>query len=417
MASGYRDEWVTDWDTLRFQWWESGQSIADNSTTISWKLELIATKYGEIGSSVLKSWWVNVNGSYYEGTNNITIGNNTTKELASGSTTIIHDSDGNKTFSYSFSQYFGINFSGNRINSVSGSGTGSLTTIPRKATFISNGVSDFNDETEPTIYFNHPAGSALELQACIYCGEEQLTTWRVIDGTKDKYTFPLDSFQNNVWVKTIEKGSASIDITYRLATYVGNGFVYDISPVKQCTVINCAPSLNPKVEDQGSVSTTLTNNPDTMIRGYNYIHATFGDKDETVALKGATITGRSVTCGSKVLSSDGYFEYVYDNVFVFSVTDNRGQTTSITKKMPAIDYIPVSCNLNYETDLKSDTTTADIKIKLTGDYFNDSFGTHPGAQHNNLNLQWIYRKSTEEDFPKDENDNLIWNKIIILIQN
>ncbi|WP_226164213.1 DUF859 family phage minor structural protein, partial [Hymenobacter terricola] len=56
--------------------------------------------------------------------------NNSTKTLASGTTTIAHNADGSKTFNYSFSQQFDITFNG-WIGTISGSGSGTLNTIAR----------------------------------------------------------------------------------------------------------------------------------------------------------------------------------------------------------------------------------------------------------------------------------------------
>ena len=133
-TSGSTSVTVTSWDTLKFSWWENSQSISANTTTIGWKLELIAGSSGRISSTASKTWKVTVDGKEYSGTNTIGISNNATKTLASGTTVIYHNADGTKTFSYSFSQYFGITFSGSGIVTKSGSGTGTLDTIPRATT-------------------------------------------------------------------------------------------------------------------------------------------------------------------------------------------------------------------------------------------------------------------------------------------
>lgn len=138
MASGSKSVTVTSYDTLKFSWWENGQS--SNTTEVGWKLELIATNYGRIDSSTSKEWGVTVNGEDYGGTTSVAIGNNETKTLASGKTTITHNSTGQKTFSYSFFQDFtGITFSSTALGKVSGSGTGTLTTINDGLVYIDNG--------------------------------------------------------------------------------------------------------------------------------------------------------------------------------------------------------------------------------------------------------------------------------------
>ena len=100
-ASGSTTVKVTEYDKLVFSWSEASQSIADNTTTVSWKMQLVAIgSSGKIESNVKKPWNVTVNGTYYSGKVSHSIGANETKTLASGSTVITHNNDGTKTFSY-----------------------------------------------------------------------------------------------------------------------------------------------------------------------------------------------------------------------------------------------------------------------------------------------------------------------------
>lgn len=141
---------ATSHDTLKFSWWRNSYSIPNNTTTIGWKLELIADGYGYISSSASKDWSVTVNGVNYSGTNTIGISNNSTKTLASGTTTIAHNDNGTKTFNFSFSQELAITFSGSYIGTKSGSGSGTLDTIPRYA-FINRCDVEKYDETSVKI--------------------------------------------------------------------------------------------------------------------------------------------------------------------------------------------------------------------------------------------------------------------------
>ena len=131
------DIWVSNQVTLRFGWWQNSQSIANNSSEIGWHLQLV-TSGGSSSSSASKSWNVTVNGSNYSGTCIIGVGTNSPKTLASGSTTIAHNADGTKSFSFSFSLQFDINYSGvGWIGTKSGSGSGTLSTIPRTSSVSS----------------------------------------------------------------------------------------------------------------------------------------------------------------------------------------------------------------------------------------------------------------------------------------
>ena len=106
---------VTTYDSLKFNWVQVSQSTVNNNTVINWSLQLVSGSAGRIDSSVAKAWSVVVNGTAYSGTNSVAIANNATKTLASGQTTISHNADGTKSFSYSFSQEFSITFAGASI--------------------------------------------------------------------------------------------------------------------------------------------------------------------------------------------------------------------------------------------------------------------------------------------------------------
>ena len=142
-ASGYKLFQATEYDQIRFEWEITAQSVANNTSVIAWKLLLVAGDPGRIYSSVAKLWSVTVDGETTEGTNYISVENNETRELASGTKTISHSTDGSKTFSFSFSQQFRVNFGGAFIDTVSGSGTGTLDRIARASTLTaSNGTLD-----------------------------------------------------------------------------------------------------------------------------------------------------------------------------------------------------------------------------------------------------------------------------------
>ena len=133
-TSGSTSVAVTSYNTLKFNWTQVGQSVANNTTVINWSLQLTAGSAGQIISSAAKAWSVTVNGTAYSGTNSVAVSNNATVTLASGQTTITHNADGSKVFSYSFSQTFDITFAGTSVGTKSGSGSGTLNTIPRATT-------------------------------------------------------------------------------------------------------------------------------------------------------------------------------------------------------------------------------------------------------------------------------------------
>lgn len=200
-TSGYKSITVTEWDTLKFSWWQASQSVANNTTTIGWKLELIATDYGYINSSASKAWAVTVNGTKYSGNNTIGINNNSTKTLASGTTTITHDADGEKSFSYSFSQQFDMTFNG-WVGTKSGSGSGTLEPIPRASQpscitwpehtqdvgyfgdTISIHMNRASSAFTHTVYYTFGPASAL-MKETIDTGVTDGTTWKIPEKMMD----------------------------------------------------------------------------------------------------------------------------------------------------------------------------------------------------------------------------------------
>lgn len=271
-ASGYKDVSVTNWDTLRFYWEETSQDIAGNYTYINWSLQLISSTYGAINSSASQTWTVTINGTSQSGTATVNIGNNTTKTLASGTTWMYHNADGTKTFSYSFSQSFNITFSGSWIGTISGSSTGTLTSIPRHANATYAGVywdgvwvNEFYDTENPIIYYDNPAGTAIEgLMAAISSYDESDdyvgVAWRDVPKDGSSYTFELTENERN-WLRSITATNDSRTVWFYLWSSIGGTEQYTYIPAK-LTITDCDPTLNPTVIDVGTRSKELTGDPD-----------------------------------------------------------------------------------------------------------------------------------------------------------
>lgn len=380
MASGTNTVKVTGYNNLVFNWRETSQSIPNNTTTVYWEMLFVALgKSGKIDSNRKKEWRVSVNGNNYSGTATHGIEGNSTITLASGSTVIPHNADGSKTFSYSFFMEFtGLVFAGNAITDKSGSGTGTLTNIPRAATIVS--APNFNDEGNPTITYNNSAGNAVtSLRACISLdGSKDDVAYRAISKTGTSYTFNLTTAERNV-LRNATTTANSRTVRFYVETVIG-GETYRNNVSKTLTIINANPTINPTVKDTGSVSITLTGDADNkVIKEYNTMSITFG----AAALKGATIKSQKVTCGGKSLTADGTLRNVTSGDFVFSVTDSRGNTTTKTIKKTLINYVKPTCNLSANAP----TTGGDMSFTVKGNYFNGSFGTVA----NTLTVQYRYK--------------------------
>ena len=288
-----------------------------------------------------------------------------------------HDAAGNRSVSIDVSV-------GGNIMGASGSSTATFDSIPRQATLLS--APDFNDEGNPTITYSNPAGNAVtDLRACIsFTGAKDDIAYRSIERTGSSYTFNLTAEERAVLLQnTISSNSRTV--YFFLATIIGDT-IYRQSVGKTFTVVNCEPSLEPTVLDEGDVSYSATGDRNTLLRYFNYPKATFN----SVARKGASIVSRTVTCGNETKNADDgdwvVFNNVSDNVFIFTVRDNRGNEVSRTVTKEMIDYVTPTCRSIITTDL-SDNNTADIIIDAVGKYYEGSLG----KIDNTLTVEYRYK--------------------------
>lgn len=320
-TSGSKSVSVTSWDTLKFSWAQVSQSVTNNTTTISWKMELISGSSGAINSSVSKDWSVTVNGSTYSGSNTIGIGNNATKTLASGSTTITHAADGTKSFAYSFSQEFGITFSGSSIGTKSGNGTGELNTIPRatqptvSASSVDMGVAVTISTPRASSSFTHDLAYAFAGSGYtgIATGVATSYSWTVPDLASK---IP-NATSGTVTIRCITKsGSTTVGTkTVLLTAKVPSSVVPTISSVTLTEATSgIAAQFGAFVQSKSKVKTTI---------------AAAGAKGSTITAYSATYQGKTYTAStwtSDIIKAAG------SQSMTVKVKDSRGRWSATTTK-------------------------------------------------------------------------------------
>ncbi len=355
-TSGSVSVTVTSWDTLKFSWWVSSQSVAANTTTIGWRLELVAGSSGRIDSSAAKAWAVTVNGTAYSGTNTIGIGNNATKTLASGSTVIAHNADGSKSFAFSFSQAFGINFSGSSIGTKSGSGTGTLDTIPRATTpTLSASAVDMGNAV--TISLPRASGSFTHDLAYSFAGAAYVS---IATGVDTSYSWTVPDKASSI------PNATSGTFTVRCITKNGSTVV----GTKTVTLTGWVPaSVVPVISAVTATEATagLAAQFGAFVQGYSKLAVKItaaGAKGSTIksyktTLQGATHTDASFT--SDVLTASGTL------AMVTTVTDSRGRSASRTTNITVLAYTPphVSEFVAYRCDDSGRAQADGIYLHLT----------------------------------------------------
>lgn len=391
-ASGNKSVTVTSWDTLKFSWWfNSGdQSTANNTTLVRWKLELIAGSSGAISSSAAKDWSVTVNGAKYSGTNTIGIGNNAAKTLASGVTTVSHAADGTKTFSYSFSQEFEITFSGTKIGTISGSGSGVLNTIPRASqpsciTYPNHTQNVGNFGSTISIHMNRNVSSFTHTVRYKFGTKSGTIAREVTTGTT--WTIPL-TLMDLIPAATSGSGTIYVD-TYSGSTLIGT---------KSCGFTATVPA---SVKPSCSLALTDTTGIDKIygspVKGLSKISITVTPTlaysspiaSYAVTANGVRYTTASPTTG--LLATSG------KSAVSATVTDKRGRAGTASYEMTVLDYAaPV---VSAVTAKRCDANGTENK---RGEYVKVTFSASISAMNGKNNALYYlkYKKSSETSYTK-----------------
>ena len=365
---------------------ENSTSTANNTSSVSWSLVLspVVKNYDwNYSSTVPVTYSVVFNGTTYSG-NIMSYDGSSTVTVRSGSATITHNADGNKSISYSFSV---SSISASYLpGSASASGSMALTYIPRAATITS--APNFTDEDNPTITFSNPAGySVTSLKACIsLTGATDDIAYRDVSKTGTSYTFPLTSAEKTVLMNATTN-SNSRTVYFFLWTVIG-GKDYRVCEQRTFSIVNADPIVTGTVTDENDTTYALTNNRSKLIKYYSNAKATISATPQ----KGASINESKyvIRNGSNTWNGKTHtFNNVESNVFTFYAEDSRGNpsTYTLTPAPTMVNYIKLTCDIsNNRPDALGNMTVA-----CSGNYFNGSFG----AVSNTLEVQYRYKLSTD----------------------
>ncbi len=384
-TSGSTGVWVTDWDLLRFTWSQKSQSVADNTTTISWKMELIATDYGYISSSASKKWSVTINNITYNGNSRVGINNNSTKTLASGTTTIKHDSGGNKSFTYSFSQTFDIDFNG-WIGTISGSGSGNLEPI-RSASTLTITAATLGSSS----MFNISSSNSTFKHRILYaCGD---STGYVAGSATTYFTGSSTGWIVPEALARWNTSGTSVVVTYTLQTYTssGNHIGTTTKSVTHSMKSSVAPTCTMTLEDITGVD-DIYGSP---VQGLSKIKITVNPSlayESPIVSYLTTANGASYTTA---VATTGVLKSAGDSHVTATVTDKRGRkgSTSYTMKVQAY----TAPNVSKLTVHRTDSNGAEDE---QGDYIRVVFSAAVSALGNKNTAQYIlrYKKPTDSTY-------------------
>lgn len=319
---------------LQLSWSEASQNIAGNYTNINWNLKLVSTGHGaNIVSSAAKSCTVKFNGTtVFSGTVNIGLSAGQTKTLRSGSNfRINHNSDGKKTFSYSFSQQINITYSGAYIGTKSASGSGTLDTIPRASSIKS--ISGSTIGSPVTVAIDRKVSSFTH-KVYYSFGSKKNSQVASNAGTSAVFTPPMSDC-------SLAPNAASGTAAIRVDTYSGGA---KIGTASKNFTLNVPASVKPAIESFTAerIDGTVPSDWGIYVKGKSKAKLTISGAAAGgygATLKSYSITGGGYT-GSTAEYTTGFLNTAGTVTFTGKVTDSRGRTASRTVSVTVEDYAP-----------------------------------------------------------------------------
>lgn len=327
--SGSTSKAFTSWDTLKFSWWEVRQSIENNTTTIGWKMELVAGQYGKIVATSQSPWTITVNGTKYTGKTNLGVENNATKTLASGETTIAHKTDGSQGFTYSFSQEFWITFDGASIGIVSGSGSGVLDTIPRSSTLTaSNGTLG----VEQTLAIGR-ASDTFKHRLTYRCGDVA----EYIAGSATDYTTSVSiMWTPRLGLAAENTTGTSVSVVLTLYTYTSDGT--HVGTTTQTITCAIPASVKPSCSIAWEDTTGLAGTYGRPVQGLSKIKVTVtAQTSQSSPIESYSITANGVTYSDASATTEA-LKAAGSQKINATVKDKRGRSGSNSATLDVLAY-------------------------------------------------------------------------------
>lgn len=328
-ASGTIQQAIRTGYRLQIAWTVDSQSEANNTSTVTAKVQLVSTGSSyTINSSASKSGSLTINGTKYTFSFTAALSGNQTKTLYTKTVTVSHASDGTKTCAFSATAGINVTLSGTYYGNVTASGNGTFNTIARASTIssVTSSVS-VNGTNECTVAISRKSSSFTHTVVFSF-GSYSKTTTGV--GTSTSYAIPTS------WLNAIPKatsGTAKVTVTtYSGSTKIG-------SAVSKNFTLTVPTSVVPSISSV-AVADTTTN------------QTTFGNMVQNKSKAKFTITaagslGSTITAYKTVFESKTYTGATPTTSTItksgtasatITVTDSRGRTASATKTWTVVAY-------------------------------------------------------------------------------
>lgn len=336
MATSGQVQTNTAFGWVKLAWSLSSQSVENNTSTVAYTLSIYRSS--NISSSAAKSFSISMNGSTVA-SGTTTIGGSGTKTIKTGSVTIPHKADGTKTFAFSFSQQIDITWSGSWIGTVTGSGNGTLTTIPR-ATTPTVSLSTVNMGSSVTITMNRASSSFTHTLTYSFGGASGTIGSNL--GVSTAWTPPVTLAAQ---IPNATSGTATITCrTYNGSTLIGTKSVSIVLKVPDSVV----PVINSVTRSEAVTSPDIA----SLFGGYVQYQSKIKIVTGATGAHGSTIQTYTVTLrdaeatGTPLLATysgaditTGVLNWNTNTIRIgVTVTDSRGRSASVSYDETILSY-------------------------------------------------------------------------------
>lgn len=328
-ASGTIQQAIRTGYRLQIVWSVDSQSVANNTSTVTAKVQLVSTGSSyTINSSASKSGSLTINGTKYTFSFTAALSGSQTKTLYTKTVTVAHNADGSKICSFSATAGINVTLSSTYYGDITASGNSTFDTIAR-ASSISSVTSSVSVNGTNTCTVNiSRAASSFTHTVVFSFGSYSKTTTGV--GTSTSYAIPTS------WLNAIPKatsGTAKVTVTtYSGGTKVGAAASKNFTVTVPASVVPTISSV--AVADTTTHQTTFGNMVQSKSKPKFTITAAGALGSTITAYKtvfeGKTLSGATPTAG--VITGSGSVSAK------ITVTDSRGRTASTTKTWTVVAY-------------------------------------------------------------------------------
>ena len=340
--------WAPDNNYTSYKFsWTATQSITNNTSTVSWKIECICTNVNR-GRSIQGGSYVTVNGTRYNISSGTIYYNGDT--VKTGTTTVTHNDDGSK----SFSVYVNISLGSSGSNSNTANTTFTLDTIARASTIsLDKSSMVINGSNSVGITVSKRNSSFTDNLSYNFNG----TTGTIVNNVGSSYSWVVPTSLLSAIPTTTSATCAITCTTYNGSTAIGTSTATitlstDVVPTFQLNVLNTTEALD---------GTSYT------AKWLRYIST--GTVVGSAASQGATISSYKIANGATELGTSlpCNFSNLTSNTIVVSATDSRGVTASQTIELtPWVDYVMPTVSIDKLERVSNITATSQVNATLSG---------------------------------------------------